>query len=33
MIGEVRFAGDVADLPAHKFGPSSLSWWGISASW
>src|SRR5438270_7262725 len=29
MIGEVRFTGDVADLPTHKFGPSSLTWWGI----
>ena len=24
-----RFVGDVADLPTHKFGPSSLTWWGI----
>ena len=29
MILEPRFAGDVADLPTHKFGPSSLTWWGI----
>jgi heme/copper-type cytochrome/quinol oxidase subunit 3 len=26
---EPRFADDVADLPTHKFGPSSLTWWGI----
>jgi heme/copper-type cytochrome/quinol oxidase subunit 3 len=24
-----RFAHDVADLPTYKFGPSSLTWWGI----
>jgi cytochrome c oxidase subunit 3 len=29
MIGEVRFTDSVADLPTHKFGPSSLTWWGI----
>jgi heme/copper-type cytochrome/quinol oxidase subunit 3 len=29
MIREVRFTGDVSDLPTHKFGPSSLTWWGI----
>ena len=29
MIRPVRFADDVADLPTHKFGPSSLTWWGI----
>lgn len=29
MILEPRFSGDVADLPTHKFGPSSLTWWGI----
>ena len=29
MIRTVRFTGDVADLPTHKFGPSSLTWWGI----
>ena len=29
MILEPRFTGDVADLPSHKFGPSSLTWWGI----
>jgi heme/copper-type cytochrome/quinol oxidase subunit 3 len=29
MILEPRFTGDVADLPTHKFGPSSLTWWGI----
>ena len=31
MILEPRFTGDVADLPTHKFGPSSLTWWGIIA--
>jgi heme/copper-type cytochrome/quinol oxidase subunit 3 len=29
MIGEVRFTDSLADLPTHKFGPSSLTWWGI----
>ena len=29
MILEPRFTDDVADLPTHKFGPSSLTWWGI----
>jgi cytochrome c oxidase subunit 3 len=29
MIREVRFTDDVAVLPTHKFGPSSLTWWGI----
>ena len=29
MMLEPRFADDVADLPTHKFGPSSLTWWGI----
>jgi cytochrome c oxidase subunit III len=29
MIGPVRFTDSVADLPTHKFGPSSLTWWGI----
>ena len=31
MILPVRFTDDVADLPTHKFGPSSLTWWGIIA--
>jgi cytochrome c oxidase subunit III len=31
MIRPVRFTDDVADLPTHKFGPSSLTWWGIMA--
>ncbi|HET9145214.1 MAG TPA: cytochrome c oxidase subunit 3 [Sphingomicrobium sp.] len=26
-----RFTDDLADLPTHKFGPSSLTWWGIIA--
>jgi heme/copper-type cytochrome/quinol oxidase subunit 3 len=29
MIPEPRFTEDVAALPTHKFGPSSLTWWGI----
>jgi heme/copper-type cytochrome/quinol oxidase subunit 3 len=29
MIRGVRFTDDVADLPTHKFGTSSLTWWGI----
>jgi heme/copper-type cytochrome/quinol oxidase subunit 3 len=29
MIRDVRFTDDVADLPTYKFGPSSLTWWGI----
>jgi heme/copper-type cytochrome/quinol oxidase subunit 3 len=29
MIPAPRFTDDVAGLPTHKFGPSSLTWWGI----
>jgi len=29
MIRQPRFTDDVAALPTHKFGPSSLTWWGI----
>jgi heme/copper-type cytochrome/quinol oxidase subunit 3 len=29
MILKPRFTDDVAALPAFKFGPSSLTWWGI----
>jgi cytochrome c oxidase subunit 3 len=29
MIGEPRFTDNVAGLPTYKFGPSSLTWWGI----
>ena len=29
MSRGVRFTEDVAGLPTHKFGPSSLTWWGI----
>ena len=29
MIFEPRFTDDVAVLPTHKFGPGSLTWWGI----
>jgi heme/copper-type cytochrome/quinol oxidase subunit 3 len=31
MIREPRFTDDVAALPTHKFGASSLTWWGIVA--
>lgn len=29
MIPAPRFTDDIADLPTHKFGPSSLTWWGV----
>jgi heme/copper-type cytochrome/quinol oxidase subunit 3 len=29
MIHPPRFTDDLAELPTHKFGPSSLTWWGI----
>jgi heme/copper-type cytochrome/quinol oxidase subunit 3 len=29
MILAPRFMDSVAELPTHKFGPSSLTWWGI----
>jgi len=29
MIRAPRFTGNVAELPTYKFGPSSLTWWGI----
>ena len=29
MIRDVRFTDDLAYLPTYKFGPSSLTWWGI----
>src|SRR5690348_6304746 len=29
MILGPRFTDDLADLPTSKFGPSSLTWWGI----
>jgi heme/copper-type cytochrome/quinol oxidase subunit 3 len=29
MILQPRFTDDLADLPTSRFGPSSLSWWGI----
>jgi heme/copper-type cytochrome/quinol oxidase subunit 3 len=29
MNGAVRFTEDVSGLPTYKFGPSSLTWWGI----
>jgi cytochrome c oxidase subunit 3 len=31
MIRPVRFTDDLADLPTHKFGPSSATWWGVMA--
>ena len=29
MIRSVRFTEDLSQLPTHKFGTSSLTWWGI----
>jgi cytochrome c oxidase subunit 3 len=29
MILEPRFTDDLSDLPTFKFGPSSLTWWGV----
>src|SRR5690348_8400829 len=29
MMLQPRFTDDLAALPTHKFGPSSLTWWGI----
>ena len=29
MMLEPRFTDDLAGLPTYKFGPSSLTWWGI----
>jgi len=29
MILEPRFTDDLGELPTHKFGTSSLTWWGI----
>ena len=29
MIPAPRFTDSVSELPTHKFGPSSLTWWGI----
>ena len=29
MIRAPRFTQNVADLPTYKFGPGSLTWWGI----
>src|SRR5690349_24823807 len=29
LMLQPRFTDDVATLPTHKFGPSSLTWWGI----
>ena len=31
MIPAPRFTDSVAELPTYKFGPSSLTWWGIMA--
>lgn len=30
MTRNVRFTEDLSALPTHKFGPSSLTWWGIT---
>jgi heme/copper-type cytochrome/quinol oxidase subunit 3 len=29
MIPAPRFTDDLSDLPTHKFGPSSITWWGV----
>jgi cytochrome c oxidase subunit 3 len=29
MTCPVRFTADVSELPTHKFGPGSLTWWGV----
>jgi cytochrome c oxidase subunit 3 len=29
MIRNLRFTNDLSGLPTHKFGTSSLTWWGI----
>jgi len=29
MIRSVRFTEDLSHLPTHKFGPSSITWWGV----
>jgi cytochrome c oxidase subunit III len=29
MISKLRFTDDLSELPTYKFGPSSLTWWGI----
>ena len=29
MILQPRFTADLSALPTSKFGPSSLTWWGI----
>jgi heme/copper-type cytochrome/quinol oxidase subunit 3 len=29
MTRPVRFTADVSELPTHKFGPGSLTWWGV----
>ncbi|HVM23446.1 MAG TPA: cytochrome c oxidase subunit 3 [Sphingomicrobium sp.] len=31
MNRPLRFTDDLADLPTHRFGPSSLTWWGVVA--
>lgn len=31
MMLEPRFTDNMADLPTHKFGPASLTWWGTIA--
>lgn len=29
MIRSVRFTDDVSHIPTHKFGTSSITWWGV----
>lgn len=29
MIRSVRFTEDLSHLPTHKFGPGSITWWGV----
>jgi cytochrome c oxidase subunit III len=29
MIRSVRFTEDISHLPTHKFGTSSITWWGV----
>lgn len=29
LVRTARFTDDMSGLPTHKFGPSSLTWWGI----
>jgi heme/copper-type cytochrome/quinol oxidase subunit 3 len=29
MVRAVRFTEDLSHVPTHKFGPSSVTWWGV----